>query len=195
MKVNSFLIFFLSTEMPVPKILQGPHLLKTIATQYWDLLMQPRARAFELLGINCENPLEKEKLLEFASMEGQEELFSYVNRPRRNILEVLQDFPNATSKLNLNLLFEIFQPMKARPFSIASSVLSNRLDILVAVVEYKTKLKIPRKGLCSNWLKTLTPGEKVLAQIKNGTFKIPKDENVPMVMVGPGNFSRIYGKR
>lgn len=178
--------------MPVPAILKGPHKLKTIATQYWDLSMQPRARFFELLAINCDDSLEKEKLIEFSSMEGQEELYSYINRPRRTILEVLQDFPHATSKLSLNFLFEIFQPMKQRPFSIASSVLSNRLDILVAVVEYKTKLKATRKGLCSNFLKTLKPGDKVPALIKNGSFKVPKDEDVPIIMVGPGEFLTDY---
>ena len=32
--------------------------------------------------------LEREKLLEFSSSEGQEELFTYCNRPRRTIMEV-----------------------------------------------------------------------------------------------------------
>ncbi len=184
------LLIFLLLEMPVPGILKGPRQLKTIATQYWDMLMQPRARVFELLTINCDNELEKEKLQEFASLEGQEELYSYINRPRRNILEVLTDFPHATSKLNVNLLFEIFQPMKPRPFSIASSaVLSNRLDILVAVVAYRTKLKANRMGLCSNFLKTLKAGDKVRAQIKKGTFNLPHGAEEPIVMVGPGRIS------
>lgn len=174
--------------MPVPKILKGPRQLKTIATQYWDMLMQPRSRVFELLAINCDNELEREKLLEFSSMEGQEDLYSYINRPRRNILEVFGDFPHATSKININLLFEIFQPMKPRPFSIASSVLSNRLDVLVAVVEYKTKLKTNRMGLCSNWMKTLNVGDKVKVQVKKGTFDMKDEKDSPIVMVGPGQF-------
>lgn len=178
--------------MPVPKIFSHPLPLVTIARQYWDLNALPRSRAFEVLSYNCENELEKEKLLEFASFEGQEDLLSYVNRPRRTVLEVLQDFPHATSKLTLDNLFELFQPIKPRPFSIASSMLSNRLDLLVAVVEYQTRLKAPRKGLCSNWLKTVQPGSRVKISIKKGTFKFPKDADTPLIMVGPGTGLAIF---
>lgn len=178
--------------MPVPSILNRPLPLVTIATQFWDLNALPRARAFEVLAYNCENELEKEKLLEFASFEGQEDLLSYVNRPRRTVLEVLQDFRHATSKLTLNMLFELFQPIKQRPFSIASSMLSNRLDLLAAVVEYQTRLKAPRKGLCSNWLKSLQLGDRVRVSIKKGSFEFPLDADTPLVMVGPGTGLAIF---
>lgn len=179
-------------EMPAPSFLARPLPLVTIARQFWDLNALPRARAFEVLAYNCENELEKEKLNEFASFEGQQDLLSYVNRPRRTILEVLEDFPHATSKLTVDILFELFQPIKPRPFSIASSVLSNRLDLLVAVVEYQTRLKAPRKGLCSNWLKTLQKGDRVKVSIKKGTFTFPKDVDTPLVMVGPGTGLAIF---
>lgn len=178
--------------MPAPTVLNRPLPLTTIATQYWDLNALPRARAFEVLAFNCDNELEKEKLLEFASFEGQQDLLSYVNRPRRTILEVLEDFPHATSRLTLDILFELFQPIKPRPFSIASSMLSNRLDLLVAVVDYQTRLKAPRKGLCSNWLKTLQTGDRVRISIKKGTFTYPPDLDTPLVMVGPGTGLAIF---
>jgi sulfite reductase alpha subunit-like flavoprotein len=65
--------------------------------------------------------LEKEKLIEFSTPEGQEELYNYCNRPRRTILEVLQDFPHATANISLEYMFELFQPIGPRAFSIASS--------------------------------------------------------------------------
>lgn len=34
-----------------------------------------------------------------------------------------------------------------------------RLQILVAVVQYQTRLKEPRRGLCSSWLASLDPGQ------------------------------------
>lgn len=164
--------------MPVPLLLRKPHQLKTIATQYWDLASPPRARVFEILSLNCENELEKEKLLEFSSLAGQEDLFTYVNRPRRTILEVLEDFRHATAKLTLQSLFEMFQPIKPRPFSIASSSISGKLDILVAVVEYYTNLRAQRKGICSNWLKSLNLGDEVFLSVKKGTFSWPIDPSV-----------------
>ena len=175
--------FFL--EMPVPQHLQRPLSLNTLATQYWDLSAIPRPRAFELLGINCTNELEKEKLIEFTTAEGQQDLFTYANRPRRTILEVLNDFPHSTAQLTLPILFELLDPIKPRSFSIASSPLSGKLEILVAIVEYKTNLKAPRMGLCSNWLNKITNGQKIRIVIKKGTLRWPKNDE-PIVMVGPG---------
>ncbi|XP_058055576.1 NADPH-dependent diflavin oxidoreductase 1 [Anopheles bellator] len=176
----------IDSEMPVPCILQKPLPLSIIAEQYWDLTAIPRARAFTVLAKKCDNELEREKLLEFASIEGQEELFSYANRPRRTILEVLQDFPHATKCLSLEAMFELFQPIKPRAFSIASAAASNTIQILVAIIEYKTKLSVPRRGLCSHWLKQLKPGDVIGAWVRKSTFQLPADKKTPLVMIGPG---------
>jgi sulfite reductase alpha subunit-like flavoprotein len=179
-------------EIAAPRVLRKPLTLRTIATQFWDLNAKPKPRAFAVLAYNCENELEKEKLVELSSYEGQEDWLNYVNRPRRTVLEFLQDFPHATSKLTLELLFELFQPIKQRPFSIASSPLSKQLDLLVAVVEYYTNLKAQRKGFCSNWLKNLQVGDCVRISIKKGTFKFPREISTPLVMVGPGTGLAIF---
>ncbi|XP_065078561.1 NADPH-dependent diflavin oxidoreductase 1 [Ochlerotatus camptorhynchus] len=176
----------IDSEMPVPAIFRKPLPLERIAQQYWDLTAIPRARAFAVLARTCPNELECEKLQEFSSYEGQEELFSYANRPRRTILEVLQDFPHAFGALTLAALFELFQPIKPRAFSIASSAASGKLQILVAVIEYRTKLVVPRRGLCSTWLKRLQPGDTLRVWTRKGTFQLPGDTTTPIVMVGPG---------
>lgn len=172
--------------MPLPTFLQPSLTLKAIAKQLWDLNAVPRQRVFELLAINSDNELEKEKLLEFASPQGQEDLYTYANRPRRTILESLRDFPHSTRRLTLPILFEMFEFIKTRSFSIASCHQSGRLDVLVAVVEYKTILSKKRLGLCSNWWKSLDVGDTVRAVVKKGTFKLPKDNRTPLIMVGPG---------
>lgn len=83
--------------------------------------MTPNRYIFQLLSYFTDSELEKEKLQEFTTPEGQEELYSYCNRPRRTILEVLADFPCATSNLPLEYFFEIFSPIRPRAFSIASA--------------------------------------------------------------------------
>lgn len=75
----------------------------------------------QLLSEVTPNELEKEKLQEMASAEGQEMMFDYLNRPKRTILELLSDFPHATSHIPYQLLFELFTPVRPRAFSIASS--------------------------------------------------------------------------
>ncbi|XP_012283696.1 NADPH-dependent diflavin oxidoreductase 1 isoform X2 [Orussus abietinus] len=173
-------------EINVPQVLKRDLTLKEIVEQYWDLSFKPRRSTMMTLARTSDDDLEKEKLFEFTTTEGQEELFGYVNRPRRNILEVLNDFPHTTSKLNVRLLFEIMSPIKPRAFSIASSMKATQSEVhvLVAVVKYKTKLLEPRLGLCSNWLASLTPGERVIFWIQKGTFKF--DYSKPMILIGPG---------
>ncbi|XP_043268073.1 NADPH-dependent diflavin oxidoreductase 1 [Venturia canescens] len=173
-------------EIKVPAALKQILTLKEIVEQYWDLSFKPRRSTMQVLASISEDELEKEKLHEFTLPAGQEELFSYVNRPRRNILEVLGDFPHTARKLSLKILFEIMSPIKPRAFSIASSCEENRNEIhlLVAVVKYKTKLVEPRLGLCSNWLATLKPGEEIIFSIQKGTFKFTYGK--PMILIGPG---------
>lgn len=190
--ILSFHQCVLISEILAPDVLKKPHTLREIALQFWDLSAKPKPRSLEVLSYNCENELEKEKLLELGSLEGQEDWLNYVNRPRRTIVEVLQDFPHATSKLSLELLFELFQPIKPRAFSIASSPLSDKLDVIVAVVEYYTNLKVQRKGLCSNWLRKLKIGDRVRISIKKGTFKFPPEPTTPLVMTGPGTGIAIF---
>ncbi|XP_026478400.1 NADPH-dependent diflavin oxidoreductase 1 [Ctenocephalides felis] len=200
-------VLSIDDELPVPSYLKNPLSLLTLATHVWDLSARPRARAFQQLsygfnkssdntnsqsnGLENDNLtkdeiLERDKLIELSQPEGLQDLYDYVHRPKRSVLEVLHDFPHAASKLTLQTMFEIFETIKPRAFSIASRPGSETLDILVAVVEYRTILKSPRKGLCSNWLASLKKGDKVWLWCKKGTMKFPKELETPLIMVGPG---------
>lgn len=166
-----------TVEMPVPEVLKEKVTFQQLCEEYFDLSAIPRRYIFNVLAQITDSDLEREKCIEFTTAEGQEELYSYTNRPKRNIVEVLQDFPHATKNLTLDLMFEIIPPIKPREFSIASSfkTTNNELHILVAVVKYKTKLVKERLGLCSNYLATLKPGDKVSVWLKKGSFQFPQD--------------------
>ncbi|XP_035441863.2 NADPH-dependent diflavin oxidoreductase 1 [Spodoptera frugiperda] len=176
-------------DMPVPPFLKQPHTLYEIAEQYWDLRSYPTQYVFSLLAQVSEDKLEREKCIELSSPEGQEDWLNYCRRPKRTVLEVLHDFHKSASKLTLEVVFELFSTIKPRSFSIASSCLPSGgrdIDLLVAVVNYKTKLLKPRLGLASNWLKDLKIGDKVFGWIKPGTLVFPKDSSTPHIMIGPG---------
>ncbi|XP_060719181.1 NADPH-dependent diflavin oxidoreductase 1 [Tachysurus vachellii] len=176
---------------PVPTRLPQPCSIRFLVQEFLDIAAVPRRSFFELLATFATNDLEREKLAEFSSAQGQNELHSYCNRPRRTALEVLADFPHTTAELNVNYLLDLFPEIQPRSFSIASSLQAhpNRIQILVAVVKYKTKLHKPRKGLCSSWLASLTTshGEVcVPLWVKKGCLKFPQDPESPVIMVGPG---------
>ncbi|CAD5119715.1 DgyrCDS8305 [Dimorphilus gyrociliatus] len=172
----------------VPDVLKGQNSLENLVKYYFDFCGRPKRSFFEILSKFSTSELEKEKLEEFDSAEGQEELFAYCNRPRRTYLEVLQDFPETLACIEKEYFFDLFPPLKPRAFSIASSPKyhKNELHILVAVVRYKTRLFEPRKGVCSTWL--AYSGLKYASiWIKKGTMMFPRPENVkPCIMVGPG---------
>lgn len=176
---------------PVPRRLLHSCTIRYLVEKYLDIAAVPRRSFFEMLSTFATDELEREKLLEFSSAAGQDDLHAYCNRPRRTALEVLADFPHTTAEINVNYLLDLFPEIQPRSFSIASSLKAHpdKLQILVAVVSYKTKMFKLRKGLCSNWLASLDPNKEdvyVPLWVKKGTLKFPKDENSPVIMVGPG---------
>ncbi|KAJ8937008.1 hypothetical protein NQ314_012090 [Rhamnusium bicolor] len=175
-------------EIPVPDVLKYKPTFEQLCDEYFDLMAIPRRHTFNILAQITDSDLEKEKCLEFTVAEGQTDMYAYTNRPRRNIVEVLRDFPHATKNITKEILFEILPPIKPREFSIASSYKAHHdeIHILLAVVKYKTKLVKERMGLCSNYLADLEKGHQLTAWIKHGSFNFPKDADCPVIMVGPG---------
>uniref|UniRef100_H2Z1M6 NADPH-dependent diflavin oxidoreductase 1 n=1 Tax=Ciona savignyi TaxID=51511 RepID=H2Z1M6_CIOSA len=160
--------------------------LREIATNYLDFMSVPRRCFFQLLSHFSTDENEKEKLVELGQPEGTDERYSYANRPRRTILEVLQDFHLTASKISLERIFDIFPPIQPRAFSIASSPTRHRgkLQILVAVVRYKTRLQLPRQGVCSTWLASLQPNDRVPVWLKRGGIRFPAKQHC--ILIGPG---------
>ncbi|XP_041985478.1 NADPH-dependent diflavin oxidoreductase 1 [Aricia agestis] len=176
-------------DMPVPDFLKQPLTLYEVAEQYWDLKAYPTQYFFSLLALISEDKLERDKCIELSSPEGQEDWLNYCRRPRRTVLEVLHDFHKSASKLTIEVLFELLSTIKPRSFSIAGSCLKSegrRIELLIVVVKYYSKLKKARLGLASNWLKNLNVGDRVYGWIKRGTMKFPQDASIPLILIGPG---------
>ncbi|XP_071946877.1 NADPH-dependent diflavin oxidoreductase 1-like [Antedon mediterranea] len=176
--------------LPHPWLLQSRCTVWQLVQNYLDINSIPRRSFFEILALFSDDEMEKEKLEEFCTADGQEELFSYCNRPRRTILEVLEDFHKTISKVPLTYLMDLIPAIKPRSFSIASSnkALPTELHILMAVVRYRSKLVKPREGLCSNWLANLNlkNGEvRIPIWVTKSNFKFPT-QHTPVIMVGPG---------
>lgn len=104
-------------------------------------------------------------------------------------MEVLADFPHANKNIPFDYLFDLVPPIRPRPYSIASSSLMfpGRAQLLIAVVNYKTILKRPRLGLCTNWVSRQSTGALIPVWIKPGTLTFPPSEAAPpVIMIGPG---------
>jgi sulfite reductase alpha subunit-like flavoprotein len=58
--------------------------------------------------------------------------------------------------------------------------------LLVALVKYKTILKLPRKGIATSWLAQLKAGASVSAGFTSGSMRLPTDPSTPIILIGPG---------
>jgi len=158
------------------------HLLKT----YLDFSAIPGRNFFESIYPFARNGLEKEKLQEFGTIDGQDELYEYCQRVRRTILEVFQDFTSI--RLPLDYLFDVVPLLRPRQFSIANSAMFHprQIHLCVAIVSFQTKLRKPRRGACTHFLASLPQGYNFDISIQPSTIQLPNDIRTPVLCIGPG---------
>ncbi|XP_065214523.1 NADPH-dependent diflavin oxidoreductase 1-like [Planococcus citri] len=173
----------------IPPALDKPVAFKNVIKEYFNLDTMPRRYTLEIFWHFTDREEERQNLMKFMSAEGTKEFYKRFILPKRTVLEVLEEFPGVVEKIPIDYLFEIFQDIKPRSYSIASSpkVHKDEIHLLVAVVNYKTDLDKPRSGLCSTWLASFQNGSKAAVYLAKGLLSFPKSKDSPtMIMVGPG---------
>ncbi|KAL8200477.1 hypothetical protein R6Q57_011816 [Mikania cordata] len=147
----------------------------------------PRRYFFEVMSFFAGAQHEKERLEYFASPEGRDDLYEYNQKERRTVLEVLEDFPSVD--MPFEWLVQLIPPLKTRAFSISSSVLvhPNQVHLTVSIVSWTTPFKRKRTGLCSNWLASLDPNQRICipAWFHKGSLPAP-EPMLPLILIGPG---------
>ncbi|KIR34939.1 NADPH-ferrihemoprotein reductase [Cryptococcus deuterogattii MMRL2647] len=174
-------------EQPLPSHLPPagtPTTLRSLLTNHLDIRCSPRKSFFEWLRRLSTNEMERERLDEFIA--DPDEIHTYATRPSRTIVETLADF--RFTRIPISHILEILPPLRRRQFSIASSWEDHpgKVQLLVALIDYKTNLKIPRKGLCSSWLNGLPVGTRIPIHIASPTLFLPQEPEIPIILVGPG---------
>ncbi|KAF8312316.1 riboflavin synthase domain-like protein [Clavulina sp. PMI_390] len=180
---------------PLPLGLPQSATLRNLLTHYLDIKAVPRRSFFEFCCRFASDDRECEKLQEFCTTQGQEELYDYVQRPRRTTLEVLSDFHSI--RIPLDHLFDVFGVIRPRKFSIASYSAAHprKIQLCVAMVRYKSLvLKAPRVGMCSGWLMNLpvgtslrlSLGSSILGSSWRTISGISQQDVAPIICVGPG---------
>lgn len=141
--------------------------LRSLLVNHFDILAIPRRSFFRRLAAYTTDAFHKERLLEFADPKYLDDYFDYTTRPRRSILEILAEFDSV--KIPWQEAVNVLPIMRPRQFSIASGgslkQISNpsagheaRIELLVAIVRYKTVIRKIREGVCTRYLAALRPG-------------------------------------
>ncbi|KAL2065249.1 hypothetical protein VTL71DRAFT_2918 [Oculimacula yallundae] len=169
--------------------------LRDLLTVNLDITAIPQRKVLDIFAHFTNDPTHKERLLEFSNPTFTDEFFDYATRPRRSILEVLQDFRSV--KIPFNIVTSVFPIIRGREYSISSGGIhktadneyDTRIQLLVAVVNYKTVLSKVRRGLCTRFLAALPPKADLMVRINcESKFYSDFDEmnNRPVILVAPG---------
>ncbi|KAI9745499.1 MAG: NAPDH-dependent diflavin reductase [Claussenomyces sp. TS43310] len=156
-----------------------PCTLRSLLLHNLDITAIPRRSFFDVISKFCSDETHRTRLQEFSNPVYSDEFFDFATRPRRSCLEILQDFP--TVQFPFKYVLAVFPPLRKRQFSIASGGIqkeqsghpseeTTRLDLLVAIVKYRTVLKKVRQGVCSRYLTALKPGTDIKVTIQASSF-------------------------
>jgi sulfite reductase (NADPH) flavoprotein alpha-component len=139
----------------------------------------------------------KELLEEIAKRSGDQELNNLLNAGDkdklndylwgRDTLDLLLQFP--TVEFSAAEFLRLLKPLQHRAYSISSSgsQYPDSVHLTVASVRYDAHGR-QHKGVCSTYLADLVDqdGEVRIFFTPNNNFRVPADDSLPMIMVGPG---------
>ncbi|RYN82153.1 NADPH-dependent diflavin oxidoreductase 1 [Alternaria alternata] len=179
--------------LPIRNMEQGSTItLRELLTNHLDIIAIPRRSFFAQLAHYTSDEFHKTRLLEFTDPQYLDELYDYTTRPRRSILEVLQEFESV--KIPWQRVCSIIPTLRGRQFSIASAMnptteleKKTKIELLIAIVKYKTIIKRIRQGVATRYIASLIPGQEITVTLSRGGLGVSKDElDRPVVMIGPG---------
>ncbi|KAI1725259.1 FAD binding domain-containing protein [Ditylenchus destructor] len=164
-----------------------PSSYRTALTHYVDICAPVKSHVLKALAEFTENEDEKSKLnlLSTASEEGLKEYSAFIQKERRNIVDVLSHF--TTCKPPLDLLLEMLPRLQARYYSISSSskIDNSRVAVTALVLRYNISGR-QIKGVCTNYLCDKNVGDTCPIFIRKSTVRLPHRLTTPVIMIGPG---------
>ena len=167
--------------------------LRYLLTSYFDITAIPRRSFFAKIANYTRDASHKNRLLEFTSAEYLDEYYDYATRPRRSILEVLQEFDSI--RIPWEEAVNVLPLLRPRQFSIASGGTlrhgpngGTTFELLVAIVSYRTVIKKLREGVCTRYLAALPVGTILDVELRTeGRFPAQsKVQSRCHVLIGAG---------
>jgi sulfite reductase alpha subunit-like flavoprotein len=167
--------------------------VRKLLTDYLDINAIPRRSFLGHIANYASDTMHRDRLLEFTDPQYLDEYYDYATRPRRSILEILQEFDSV--QIPWPEITNVFPPIRPRQFSIASGGKlkagaggTTTFELLVAIVKYKTVIRRIREGVCTRYLAQLPIGTELKVSLKTeGRFAKPGEvANTPHLLIGAG---------
>ena len=192
-----------------------PHLPKVskiydLIKYYLELRAIPKKSALRHLAEFCTDASHKRRLLELSSREGDNEYNQFVRKDMLGILDILQVFHSCRPPLEVLLVnCPAFVPRYYSVVNAPNPQTTNQLKFVFSVISFNKKHLRVNSQLLGVFTGTMfrlldrTPEENLVNRLtelnlgsdvnrfklfkrKNLNFKLPKDLNTPIIMIGPG---------
>lgn len=154
--------------------------LREAITSYYEITVLTKPLLEKAAGLS-----ENEDLKKLVASGNEEKLKPYLDG--HDLLDLIRDFgPWGTSAQEF---VSILRKIPARLYSISSSFAANEdeVHLTIGAVRYEVHGR-ERKGVCSTFIaERLESGDTLSVYIQpNENFKLPKNQDTPIIMVGPG---------
>eukprot|EP00611_Tribonema_gayanum_P027840 TRINITY_DN699_c0_g1_i4.p1 TRINITY_DN699_c0_g1~~TRINITY_DN699_c0_g1_i4.p1 ORF type:complete len:654 (-),score=302.60 TRINITY_DN699_c0_g1_i4:336-2297(-) len=165
-----------------------PCTVREALTRYVDVCGVPRKGTVERLAAFAADPAERARLARLVSRGARDEFRAFVTDARRTLAELLtRDFRSA--RVPLAHLLHAVPHLQPREYTIASSAAAHPRAVHLTVALLREDRGGGRRfhGLCTRHLAALeAPGAPLRALVRASTFRLPADDSVPIILVGPG---------
>lgn len=161
--------------------------LRDLLTHNLDINSVPKRTFISDLAFFTSEPMEIDRLRELTQSGNEQEYYDYATRPRRTIIELLRDFPGV--RIPFQHALDLFPLIRGREFSLANTPPPGNpltLELIIALLEYRTIIRKPRQGLCSRYIATLAPSTLLTIGIKTPSKTILTTTPRPLIAVATG---------
>lgn len=164
-----------------------PCTVRDCLERYCDLTGSPRRSDLKQLASYARDEMDRKALLRMSSKEGKAEYKEKIVEGHVGIGDIVTRLcPSIVCPLEHFIM--VCPRLQPRYYTISSSstVHPKTIHITYALLESQKKNGGKFTGLCSGYLSSLSKGDMVRVFVRDSTFRLPKQPERPVIMIGPG---------
>ncbi|EED87926.1 NAD or nadp-dependent reductase, partial [Thalassiosira pseudonana CCMP1335] len=164
-----------------------PCTVRECLTRYCDLSGPPRRSDLKQFAPYARDEIDRKALLRMSSKEGKAEYKEKIVEAHVGIADIVTKLcPSIVCPLEHFIM--VCPRLQPRYYTISSSstVHPKTIHITFAVLETAKKDGGKFKGLCSGHLEGVPKGDVVRVFVRDSTFRLPKQVERPVILIGPG---------
>jgi len=164
-----------------------PCTVRECLEHYCDLSGPPRRSDLKQLASYAKGDIDRKALLRMSSKEGKAEYKEKIVESHVGIADIVTNLCQSI-ECPLEHFISVCPRLQPRYYTISSSssVHPENIHITVSVLEENKKNGGKFTGVCTGYLSSLKKGDSIRVFVRDSTFRLPKQVERPIIMIGPG---------